>query len=601
MYIVIFLTILSFAILIVPLNSYVTNLNIHLLNIVFGFFIVFLSGFAFWAMLIPLTKIGRFKRLFLTLLFGIVLLILSYDFIGLNPLNGFKIMFIFILSVFIILMCIMACLRRIRKYEIIKIRSSENVGLNDQWKSSSFENGISEYEVESETLKKNNTRFRSWDLLLIFFITIIAVGVILIPNFNEKIIITVLGILLIVFPGYSFVAALYPKKDDLNGIERASLILGFPLIGLAFGFLIININPIAVSIPSILLLLATFTIVFIVIAYLRRRRVPENKEYLSHVITSPDLNNPSNVEKLTDEENSINKDNNSSKPEEKFKQKFVYTDLLLIFFTTLLAVIFIVTPKLDDTFIRTILGLFLILFIPGYSLIAALFPRKDDLDGIERVALSFGLSIAVTPLIGLALNYTPFGIRLTPILISLSAFTIVMIIIAYFRRRIVPEGEKYYVNFGRSISSIKGMFKGESKTSKLLSIILIISILLAIGTTVYIIIKPKQGETFTEFYILGPGGQASNYPTNLTVGQNASVIIGIVNHEQKTVEYNLVVTSNGAVMSNMNITLAEGNTTEIPYSFSSSTAGNKTIEFLLYKLPDNVNIYRSLHLNVNVA
>ena len=111
-----------------------------------------------------------------------------------------------------------------------------------------------------------------------------------------------------------------------------------------------------------------------------------------------------------------------------------------------------------------------------------------------------------------------------------------------------------YVNFGGFYNSIKDIFNGKSKTSKIISIVLIISILLAIGATAYIIIKPKQGETFTEFYILGPGGQASNYPTNITVGQNASVIIGIVNHEQKTVNYNLVVTSNGNVMSNQNIT-----------------------------------------------
>ncbi len=104
---------------------------------------------------------------------------------------------------------------------------------------------------------------------------------------------------------------------------------------------------------------------------------------------------------------------------------------------------------MNDTFIRTVLGLFLILFIPGYSLIAALFPKKDDLDGIERAALSFGLSIAVTPLIGLALNYTPYGIRLTPILISLSAFTMIMVIIAYFRRRRVPDGEKYLCELWR--------------------------------------------------------------------------------------------------------------------------------------------------------
>jgi len=263
--------------------------------------------------------------------------------------------------------------------------------------------------------------------------------------------------------------------------------------------------------------------------------------------------------------------------------------------------IFIVNPKLNQTFIRTISGLLLILFIPGYSLIAALFPKKGDLDSIERAALSFGLSIAVTPLIGLALNYTPWGIKLTPILISLSAFTIIMVLIAYVRRRKIPKEEKFYVNFDGFSSSIKSMFKGESKTSKILSIILIISIFLAIGTTAYIIVKPNLGETFTEFYLLGPGGNASDYPTNLTVGQNASVIIGVVNHEHKTVEYHLVVTSNSAIMSEQNITLTNGNKTEIPYSFTANSNGTKKIEFLLYKLPDNTNIYRSLHLFVNVV
>ena len=67
------------------------------------------------------------------------------------------------------------------------------------------------------------------------------------------------------------------------------------------------------------------------------------------------------------------------------------------------------TPKRNFA-IRIILGLPLVLFLPGYALIAALFIGEDDLDGIERIALSFGLSIAITHLFGLALKYTPFGI-----------------------------------------------------------------------------------------------------------------------------------------------------------------------------------------------
>jgi len=98
-------------------------------------------------------------------------------------------------------------------------------------------------------------------------------------------------------------------------------------------------------------------------------------------------------------------------------------------------------PRLNETPVRVLL----VLFLPGYSLIAALFPRKDDLDGIERIALSFGLSIAVVPLIGLGLNY---GIRLVPLLLRLSLFTILLALAAGVRRAWVSEAERFVVAVG---------------------------------------------------------------------------------------------------------------------------------------------------------
>ena len=56
--------------------------------------------------------------------------------------------------------------------------------------------------------------------------------------------------------------------------------------------------------------------------------------------------------------------------------------------------------------IRLTSGTIFMLFIPGYALTWLLFPTRDT-DGIELVALSIGLSFAVTPLIGLMLNYSP--------------------------------------------------------------------------------------------------------------------------------------------------------------------------------------------------
>jgi len=73
---------------------------------------------------------------------------------------------------------------------------------------------------------------------------------------------------------------------------------------------------------------------------------------------------------------------------------------------------------------RYVFGSVFVLFLPGYSLIRALFGGKE-LDSIERFALSVGLSLALVPMAGLLLNYTPWGIRTTPVTLSLLGLTLV--------------------------------------------------------------------------------------------------------------------------------------------------------------------------------
>ncbi len=94
-------------------------------------------------------------------------------------------------------------------------------------------------------------------------------------------------------------------------------------------------------------------------------------------------------------------------------------------------------------YIRYILGALFILFLPGYSFVEALYPDESSLEPLERVALSIGLSLALVPLIGLILNYMPWGIRLETILIAQSIFTLIMILIAAYRKySLVTIGEK---------------------------------------------------------------------------------------------------------------------------------------------------------------
>jgi len=113
---------------------------------------------------------------------------------------------------------------------------------------------------------------------------------------------------------------------------------------------------------------------------------------------------------------------------------------------------------LDLKAIRIVLGLAFILFIPGYVLVFALFPKRDDIDVIERVALSFGLSIAVVPLVGLALNYTPWGIRLQPILASLISLVFIFSAIGWYRWKNLPIKDRFQVSIDISRNQRLGGF-----------------------------------------------------------------------------------------------------------------------------------------------
>ena len=54
-------------------------------------------------------------------------------------------------------------------------------------------------------------------------------------------------------------------------------------------------------------------------------------------------------------------------------EKKVPSDLVIVIGLVLLTDIFVLTPGINETLIRNVLGLPLVLFLPGYSLIAALF------------------------------------------------------------------------------------------------------------------------------------------------------------------------------------------------------------------------------------
>ncbi len=213
-------------------------------------------------------------------------------------------------------------------------------------------------------------------------------------------------------------------------------------------------------------------------------------------------------------------------------------DLTIIVLLSLLLALFIYL--IPDFPARIIIGIPFIIFFPGYALVATLFPEKKSLETIERIALSLGLSIAVVPLIGFGLNYTPFGIRLDPILWSLILFNVILSVLGIWRRNDSSEPFLPFDPFAM-IGASKERYQSSAKQDKVLTIVLVLAILSSVMALAYVVAVPKEGEHFTEFYVLGPGGKATDYPHNLTINQPALVYLGIANHEYRTVNYTVEV------------------------------------------------------------
>ena len=134
-----------------------------------------------------------------------------------------------------------------------------------------------------------------------------------------------------------------------------------------------------------------------------------------------------------------------------------------------------------------------------------------------------------------------------------------------------------------------------------LTVSLAIVLVLAIFGVILIVVLPQPGEPFTQLFLLGPGGNASGYPTNLSVGQTGNVTVGVINNENTNANYTLVVTLDNATVASRSFSLANNEQWENSISFAPTHSGmGQKLTFNLTKGSDP-NVYRSVYLYLNVT
>ena len=303
-------------------------------------------------------------------------------------------------------------------------------------------------------------------------------------------------------------------------------------------------------------------------------------------------------------------------------------DMKIVLLWTALCIISIYTPVINQSILRLILVLPLILFIPGYVLLAALFPDSTDIDTIERIVLSIGTSIIITPLIGLCLNFTSWGIRLDPIIIFLTAVIVILVIIAGIRRTRTSPELRYTIPVPEIRQAVlnEWALRNRSKKDKILFFASIFAIGLVVLSAGLAITLPKPGEKFSEFFILGENRTADSYPRLINPNISYPMYVGIGNHEFRTANYSIEIylvpkTANettGATLQAVtfpiktySVMLNHNETSVIPFDLTVPDANYNRVDFLLFDEtppgsditgPNRVNAsYRNLHLWFNVT
>ncbi len=280
-------------------------------------------------------------------------------------------------------------------------------------------------------------------------------------------------------------------------------------------------------------------------------------------------------------------------------------DLVFVFLWTFATVLFVLTPASIFFIARAVAGLVFVFLVPSYAFVAVLFPQHN-ISGFERAMLVLGLSFPMISLFCFGLDFSQLGVQLDTVVASTAGFTVLCAIVAGIRRSFAPAEKRFSIAFGALFRLKRAVLPtSEGRVDKTLSIALIVSIIVAVSVLTFAAVSPKQGERFTDFYLLGSTGQAGYYPTEYRLGEQKTITLGVVNHEYRTQTYNRVVNlTNGTLSTTLytdQVVLAHNQTLETPINIKPNLVGNnQKLEFLLYV--DNRSIpYRENHLWVSVT
>nr|WP_267902872.1 DUF1616 domain-containing protein [Halomarina oriensis] len=214
--------------------------------------------------------------------------------------------------------------------------------------------------------------------------------------------------------------------------------------------------------------------------------------------------------------------------------------------------------------LRVLVTLPLVVFVPGYALAAAAFPRApvrerrgslldrvrerpSGVDTTERVALGLGLSLALLPVVGLLVAFEPGPFSTETSIVGLSGAAALFTVVAAIRRWRLSADERYGppIGYWRAVA---GSTTEGSRTDVLLSVGLGLSVAFALVAGGYAIAAPLDAQESSYVgagYLNATGDFVAETPDNMEEGVSPGTSVDsafyVKNAKDRTVEYTVVV------------------------------------------------------------
>jgi uncharacterized membrane protein len=236
-------------------------------------------------------------------------------------------------------------------------------------------------------------------------------------------------------------------------------------------------------------------------------------------------------------------------------------DLLVVVAYVVVAGALLFRPGVYGTPLAVALGLPLLFFAPGYALVSFLFPgatpddaaddvsfarvREHGVGRVERVALGFGVSVALLPMLGVAIALSPWSIGPATVLLAVSGLTVGLAIAGSIRRLRRPADSRFAVPIRAWLGDARQSVSSGSTVDTALSVGLAAAVVLSVAAIGYAVAAPGPGQSYTDVSLLTQNetGQlvAEDYPEEFQRGESKPLVVKLTNEEGETTDYSVVV------------------------------------------------------------